>query len=95
MMQLKFHNFSLDVLAHPFSDPPLLDSYSLAHSALISLLRVVPFIVTLGTMTVYLGVGKIISDETTIYPSRDKIPDWLGSLCSTLPPDSFARRACV
>ena len=30
----------IDVLAHPFSDPPLLDSYSLAHSALISLLRV-------------------------------------------------------
>jgi NitT/TauT family transport system permease protein len=30
----------VDVLTHPFRDPPGLDSYSLAHSALISLLRV-------------------------------------------------------
>lgn len=30
----------MDVLAHPFAEPPNLDSYSLAHSALISLLRV-------------------------------------------------------
>lgn len=57
------------------------------NGALISLLRVVPFIVTLGTMTIYLGVGKILSDETTIFPTRDQIPGWLHSLCSTRPPD--------
>lgn len=60
------------------------------NGCLISLLQVVPFIVTLGTMTVYLGVGKIISGETTIFPPRANIPDWLGTLCSTLPPDYLA-----
>ena len=30
----------LTVLSHPFQDPPRLDSYSLAHSAMISLIRV-------------------------------------------------------
>ena len=62
----------------------------LINGLLISQLRVVPFIVTLGTMTMYLGIGKIVSDETTIFPSRDQIPGWLHSLCSTRPPDVIA-----
>jgi ribose transport system permease protein len=57
---------------------------------LISWLRVVPFIVTLGTMTIYLGAGKIVSQETTIFPKREQIPDWLHSLCSTRAPDVVA-----
>lgn len=57
------------------------------NGTLISLLRVVPFIVTLGTMTIYLGIGKIICGESTIFPKRDQIPSWLLSLCSTSPPD--------
>lgn len=46
----------------------------LLNGALISLLRVVPFIVTLGTMTIYLGIGKLVADETTVRPPLDAIP---------------------
>ncbi|MCH7989235.1 MAG: ABC transporter permease, partial [Planctomycetes bacterium] len=53
------------------------------NGVLISALRVVPFIVTLGTMTLYLGVAKIIASETTVRPDRTtQIPDWLGSFLS-------------
>ena len=48
------------------------------NGALISALRVVPFIVTLGTMQVYLGLAKIIANETTVRPDRaTQIPDWM------------------
>src|SRR6185437_13725603 len=47
------------------------------NGALISLLRVVPFIVTLGTMSVYLGVAKFVADETTIHLLREQAPRWL------------------
>lgn len=50
------------------------------NGVLISTLRVVPFIVTLGTMTVYLGVAKIIADETTVRPSLAQTPVWLEHL---------------
>jgi ribose/xylose/arabinose/galactoside ABC-type transport system permease subunit len=59
----------------------------LTNGVLISSLRVVPFIVTLGTMTAFLGIGKIICNESTVFPARDQIPQWLHSLCSTRPPD--------
>lgn len=59
----------------------------LLNGGLIAGLRVVPFIVTLGTMTIYLGIGKIICDESTVFPRPDQIPAWLHSLCSTRPPD--------
>ena len=53
------------------------------NGVLISALRVVPFIVTLGTMTLYLGVAKIIAEETTVRPDRTtQVPDWLGSFLS-------------
>lgn len=61
----------------------------LVNGALISLLRVVPFIVTLGTMTAFLGIGKIICAESTIFPKREQIPGWLLGLCSTSPPDTI------
>ena len=51
------------------------------------MLRIVPFIVTLGTMTMFLGMGKILANESTIFPPRDQIPSWLMNLCSTRPPD--------
>ncbi len=57
------------------------------NGALISALRVVPFIVTLGTMTIFLGVGKLLSDESTIFPARAQIPIWLQNFCSSRPPD--------
>ncbi len=47
---------------------------------LISSLRVVPFIVTLGTMMVYLGLAKRIANETTVRPPPENVPAWLESL---------------
>ncbi|MCE9605797.1 MAG: ABC transporter permease [Planctomycetia bacterium] len=52
------------------------------NGVLITSLRVVPFIVTLGTMSVYLGVAKLIGDEMTVRPNFALIPDWLKSLVS-------------
>ncbi len=50
---------------------------------LISYLRVVPFIVTLGTMRLYLGVSKQIASETTVRPDREtQVPEWLGDFLS-------------
>lgn len=59
----------------------------LANGFLISQLKIVPFIVTLGTMTIFLGLGKLISNETSIFPSAAQRPDWISNLCSTKPPD--------
>ena len=55
----------------------------LINGLLISLLRIVPFIVTLGTMTIYLGVAKLVADNTTVRPAPDQVPAWLGDLVST------------
>jgi len=55
----------------------------LVNGALVSLLRMVPFIVTLGTMTAFLGCAKIVADETTVRPALDQIPDWLNNIVST------------
>jgi ribose/xylose/arabinose/galactoside ABC-type transport system permease subunit len=49
------------------------------NGALISTLRVVPFIVTLGTMTVFLGLGKLIP-EVPIRPEVAEIPGWVRRL---------------
>jgi ribose transport system permease protein len=57
----------------------------LFNGALVSSLRVVPFIVTLGTMTIYLGIGKIIAEETTIRPAPALIPGWVSSLLGRRP----------
>jgi ribose/xylose/arabinose/galactoside ABC-type transport system permease subunit len=51
----------------------------LINGALISALGVVPFIVTLGTMTVFLGIGKLIP-EVPIRPEISEIPAWVGRL---------------
>jgi ribose/xylose/arabinose/galactoside ABC-type transport system permease subunit len=59
----------------------------LVNGLLVSLLRIVPFIITLGTMTIFLGLGKLVSNETTIFPSAEQRPDWISNLCSTRPPD--------
>ena len=44
--------------------------------------RIVPFIVTLGTMMVWLGIAKRIADNKTIHVDRELVPDWLQSLLS-------------
>jgi ribose/xylose/arabinose/galactoside ABC-type transport system permease subunit len=51
----------------------------LINGALISALGVVPFIVTLGTMTAYVGLGKLIP-EVPIRPEIAEIPVWVGRL---------------
>jgi ribose transport system permease protein len=49
----------------------------------ISWLRVVPFIVTLGTMRLYLGVANMLAKETTVRPDRvTQVPRWLEDLLS-------------
>lgn len=55
----------------------------LVNGTLISATKVVPFIVTLGTMTIFLGIGQIIASESTVYAPKENIPDWLKYLCYT------------
>jgi ribose transport system permease protein len=50
----------------------------LVNGAVIGWLRVVPFIVTLGTMRVYLGFGNALAHETTLRPEvASQVPIWL------------------
>ena len=55
----------------------------IVNGVLISATKVVPFIVTLGTMTIYLGIGQIIAGESTVYAPKEHIPPWLKYLCYT------------
>ncbi|MBL8851473.1 MAG: ABC transporter permease [Planctomycetaceae bacterium] len=48
----------------------------LCNGALVSALRVVPFIITLGTMTIFRGIGREIAGGTPIR-AFGKLPDWL------------------
>ena len=53
---------------------------------LISYLKIVPFIVTLGTMQIYLGWAKWIADNTTVRPDREtQVPKWCADLLSIRP----------
>ncbi len=59
------------------------------NGGLVSLLRVVPFIITLGTMTIYLGIGKWLAHVVekggqTVRPNPEtQIPRWLLEFTST------------
>jgi ribose transport system permease protein len=53
------------------------------NGVLVSYGRIVPFIVTLGTMTIFLGIGNRISDNATITPGRNQTPQWLAEMMST------------
>ena len=57
----------------------------LLNGLLVSQLRVVPFIVTLGTMTIFLGVGNLISNNTPIRPALEQIPDSLANITKNAP----------
>lgn len=59
----------------------------LSNGLLIGLLKIPPFIVTLGTMTIFLGIGKQLAGGSTVFVSRSLIPPWLADLSSTMPPD--------
>ena len=53
------------------------------NGVLISQLRLVPFIVTLGTMQLYLGLAKLLADNTTVRPDRAlQVPSWVPDLLS-------------
>jgi ribose/xylose/arabinose/galactoside ABC-type transport system permease subunit len=56
---------------------------------LISVLRVVPFIVTLGTMMLFQGIAKKMASNEMIRPSRDIIPEWLQYFLSILDHKQF------
>lgn len=58
----------------------------LVNGLLISYLRIVPFIVTLGTMQIYLGWAKWVADNTTVRPDREtQVPKWCADLLSIRP----------
>jgi ribose transport system permease protein len=57
----------------------------LVNGSLTSLLGVVPFIITLGTMSVYLGIGKLVAKETTVRPPPGVVPSWLPKLVTPFP----------
>ena len=56
----------------------------LINGSLISLLRLVPFIVTLGTMTIFQGTGKTISGNTPIR-AFGKVPDMVSAIRDPFP----------
>lgn len=56
------------------------------NGALISLLKLVPFIITLGAMTIFMGIGKTIAEDGgTITPPYESIPDWLPMMVTQFP----------
>ncbi|EMI43810.1 ABC transporter permease [Rhodopirellula sp. SWK7] len=58
----------------------------LFNGMLIASLRLVPFIITLGSMTIFMGIGKFLCDQGgTITPPRETIPDWLRAMVTQYP----------
>ena len=53
---------------------------------IIGILRIPPFIVTLGSMTIYLGIAKHLANSSTVFVDRERIPSWLSTFTSTAPP---------
>lgn len=62
------------------------------NGVLVSYLRVVPFIVTLGTMQLYLGLAKQLANNSTVRPDRaTQVPDWFPYLLSIRPETLWLR----
>lgn len=59
----------------------------LTNGVLIGASKLPPFIITLGSMTIFLGIAKHLATGSTIFVDRDRIPSWLLNLSSTMPPD--------
>jgi ribose/xylose/arabinose/galactoside ABC-type transport system permease subunit len=57
----------------------------LINGCLIAGLRVVPFIVTLGTYTVYRGFATYLSSSTTVYVPGDVKPSWFNQIMKISP----------
>lgn len=58
----------------------------LLNGLFIGVLRIAPFIVTLGTMTIFLGIAKHLANSSTVFVQRQRIPEWLSMFTSTAPP---------
>ncbi len=58
----------------------------LINGVAVSVLRVVPFIVTLGTMTIYLGIAKIMAGDGSIRPEKSQFPAWREAFVYPVPP---------
>ncbi len=48
------------------------------NGALISYLRMPPFIVTLGTMSIFLGLAKLSNNNNPVRPLESQLPAWMG-----------------
>lgn len=57
----------------------------LFNGGLISGLRMPPFVVTLGSMTIFLGLGNSLSGNVPIRPAFHQIPAWLADLDGNTP----------
>lgn len=58
----------------------------LLNGMLIAVLRVVPFIVTLGTMSIFLGIATWLGSNTTVRPDlKTQVPEWIPMLVRSLP----------
>lgn len=57
------------------------------NGVLVTGLRLVPFIVTLGTMLVFRGLAEWVSDQKKI--QAPDAPDWMSTLLNTPPPGSW------
>jgi ribose transport system permease protein len=59
----------------------------LVNGGLIVSLRVIPFVVTLGTMTIFVGLARIgvnsVTSGSHVSPAVDEVPMWLAKMCST------------
>jgi ribose transport system permease protein len=55
------------------------------NGVIISTLKVPPFIVTLGSMTIYLGFAKLVANETTVRPPLSTVPTWMNGLAMPSP----------
>lgn len=55
------------------------------NGVIIAKARIVPFIMTLGTMMVWLGLAKKIADSKTIHVDRTRVPQWLLDFLSPSP----------
>lgn len=56
----------------------------------ISLLKLPPFIITLGSMTIYLGIAKMIAtDGGTVKPPAGSIPAWIVDMVTLFPTPSW------
>lgn len=59
------------------------------NGVLISYLRMPPFIVTLGSMTIFLGLAKLSNNNNPVRPLESQLPGWIASFLSPVPPEGW------